>query len=62
MLADNGLRWFKSSYSDDKEMCVEVAVLTDGSVLLRDSKIGDTSPTLAFTPTQWQTFLTATRH
>ncbi|WP_084216159.1 DUF397 domain-containing protein [Pseudonocardia spinosispora] len=42
--------------------CVEVAVLPNGSVLLRDSKIGTTSPTLTFTPTQWQTFLTTARH
>ncbi|WP_084216046.1 DUF397 domain-containing protein [Pseudonocardia spinosispora] len=57
------LTWFKSSHSDDNEACVEVAVRPDGTVLLRDSKIGDTSPILTFTATQWQTFLaTADRH
>lgn len=61
MLADNEPRWFKSSHSTADDQCVEVAVLADGSILLRDSKISDTSPTLAFTPAQWRTFLAAAR-
>lgn len=50
-------RWKSPGTSDDNEACVEVAVRPDGTVLLRDSKIGDTSPVLAFIADEWRTFL-----
>lgn len=55
------LTWFKSSHSDENEACVEVALPPDGSVSVRDSKIGDTSPVLTFTADQWRTFLADAR-
>lgn len=36
--------------------CVEVAHV-DGHIRVRDSKLGDTSPHLVFTPAQWGAFL-----
>ncbi|WP_236566822.1 DUF397 domain-containing protein [Nocardia sp. CY41] len=55
--------WFKSSYSNDSQTCVEVC-FDGGRVLVRDSRFPgapDASPTLAFTPTEWETFTTALR-
>ncbi|WP_040815513.1 DUF397 domain-containing protein [Nocardia concava] len=50
-------QWFKSSYSESGGNCVEVAWLPGGKVGIRDSK-HPTGPTLAFTPSEWSTFLT----
>ncbi|MEU2124058.1 DUF397 domain-containing protein [Nocardia niwae] len=55
--------WFKSSYSNDSQTCLEVC-FDGGRVLVRDSKFPgapDESPTLAFAPTQWHAFTTALR-
>ncbi|MBF6464563.1 DUF397 domain-containing protein [Nocardia beijingensis] len=55
--------WFKSSHSNDSTACVEVC-FDGGRVLIRDSKFAGApgaSPTLAFTPTEWETFTTALR-
>ncbi|BDU02495.1 MULTISPECIES: DUF397 domain-containing protein [Nocardia] len=61
MTADlSGARWFKSSYSASNGQCVEIAHLTNGTVGMRDSK-NPTGPTLTFTPTAWDTFLSATK-
>ncbi|WP_330233327.1 DUF397 domain-containing protein [Nocardia sp. NBC_00508] len=55
--------WFKSSYSNDSQTCIEVCF--DGDrVLVRDSKFQgtpDARPLLAFTPTQWSAFTSAIR-
>jgi Domain of unknown function (DUF397) len=50
------VRWFKSSYSADKGNCVEVAHVADG-VAVRDTKHGDGSPVLVFTPAEWAAFI-----
>jgi hypothetical protein len=48
-------RWFTSSYSAAQAQCVEVAFLP-GHRLVRDSKLGDASPVLAVSPTEWSAF------
>jgi hypothetical protein len=50
-----GARWFTSSYSAANVQCVEVAVLPVHR-LVRDSKLGDASPVLAVSPTEWSAF------
>lgn len=61
MTADlSGARWFKSSFSESNGQCVEIAHLNNGTVGMRDSK-NPTGPTLTFTPTAWDTFLSATK-
>lgn len=50
-----GVNWFKSSYSQGGQECVEVAFLGDGLVGVRDSKdVG--GPALAFTAGMWEAF------
>lgn len=49
-------RWFTSSYSSGSAQCVEVAFLP-GHRLVRDSKLGDASPVLAVSPTEWSAFI-----
>lgn len=53
-------QWHKSSYSEGASNCVESAAGA-GTVYLRDSKLGAASPVLAFTPTEWATFLISTK-
>ena len=48
----------KSSYSDDKQECVEVATNIPATIAIRDSKT-PTSPPLRVHPTTWETFRTA---
>lgn len=50
-----GAHWFTSSYSAPNVQCVEVASLP-GHRLVRDSKLGDASPVLAVSPTEWSAF------
>lgn len=58
-----GLTWRKSSFSGDQgdsTGCVEVALLPDGGVALRDSK----DPTLAphrYTAAEWVAFVAGVR-
>ena len=56
----SGLKWTKSSYSDNEDSdCVEVAA-TPGTVLVRDSK--DTAgPRLTFGPGAWSAFVSRGR-
>ena len=48
--------WRKSSYSNGGGNCVEVADLSGGARVLRDSKNPDDGPKLIFTPDQWRAF------
>lgn len=50
-------QWFKSSRSDGKTACVEVAHLEGGMVGVRDSK-NPTGPALVFNPSEWDAFTT----
>ncbi|MFE3030558.1 DUF397 domain-containing protein [Streptomyces canus] len=50
-------RWYKSSYSNGEGGdCVEVAATRD-LVPVRDSKLGNDSPVLAFPTDTWTRFL-----
>ncbi|MCI2420100.1 DUF397 domain-containing protein [Saccharopolyspora sp. K220] len=51
----SGAQWFKSSYSAGNAQCVEAAFLP-GHRLVRDSKLGESSPVLAFNIHDWQAF------
>lgn len=49
--------WQKSSYNNPNgNSCVEITFDAD-AVGVRDSKLGDASPVLAFTAAQWRAFL-----
>ncbi|MFD7844389.1 DUF397 domain-containing protein [Nocardia sp. NPDC059764] len=53
----SGARWFKSTYSSSSGGdCVEAAHLSGGRVAVRDSKLGEASPVLAFAPEAWDAF------
>lgn len=52
--------WRKSSYSQGANDCVEVTTVP-GWVGLRDSKLGDASPLLAFNLAEWRAMLAAAR-
>jgi hypothetical protein len=41
------LQWRKSSFTDNGT-CVEVADVGDGSIVVRDDKLGESSPVLTF--------------
>jgi hypothetical protein len=58
------ITWRTSSYSNPNGECVEAGnsggagecVEVAGSVLVRDSKLGEGSPVLGFTPAAWAAF------
>ena len=52
---DNEL-WIKSTKSGSEGSCVEVNIQTQGEIKVRDSKLGDNSPILHFTPAEWRAF------
>ncbi|MGW0826389.1 DUF397 domain-containing protein [Streptomyces sp. NPDC002845] len=52
--------WFKSSYSDAGQNCVEVTRAAPGGIGIRDSKT-PTGPALLVPPTAWSAFLTHVR-
>lgn len=60
MIGHPVVRWFKSTYSNASQDCVEIAHFDGGRVGVRDSK-NPTGPALAFTPAAWDRFLTSTR-
>jgi hypothetical protein len=54
------LRWRTSSFTDN-ETCVEVADLPGGDRLVRDTKLGETSPVLRFTASEWEAFISGVK-
>jgi uncharacterized protein DUF397 len=52
--------WRKSSFSGSGNACVEVADLVTRTAV-RDSKLGDGSPVLSVTATQWAAFTAGLR-
>ena len=57
LVSEFKVAWRKSSHCDGGA-CAEVAlVAVPGEVLVRDSKLGDASPILTFTPAEWAVFL-----
>ena len=60
-MSEQTVRWVKSRHSNGDGNCVEVAVLPDGLVKVRDSKAGDAGPVLDFTPGEWRAFLAGVR-
>jgi hypothetical protein len=52
--------WRKASYSGGSGACVEIAVLSDDTIAIRDSKNPTTNLTVA--PAAWTTFLANTKH
>ncbi|MGX5182624.1 DUF397 domain-containing protein [Streptomyces avermitilis] len=53
--------WFRSSYSDAGQNCVEIAAPTPGTAIaIRDSK-NPTGPSLLVPATAWSAFVTAIR-
>ncbi|MEV6234909.1 DUF397 domain-containing protein [Saccharopolyspora shandongensis] len=55
-LRDSSAAWCKSSYSGNSGNCVEVGV-APGARGVRDSKLGESSPVLAFSDGAWAAFL-----
>jgi hypothetical protein len=53
--------WRKSSYSGYNGDCVEVAVLRDGQIGVRDSKAHGTGPVLCLTSAQWAALVAGVR-
>jgi hypothetical protein len=49
--------WRKSSRSAAQDNCVEITTAVPGWVGVRDSKLGDHSPILAFTLDEWRALL-----
>lgn len=54
------LTWRKASHSSGSGACVEIAVLSDNAISIRDSKNPTTNLTVA--AAAWTTFLTTTKH
>ncbi|WP_034274415.1 DUF397 domain-containing protein [Haloechinothrix halophila] len=49
--------WQKSSYSQGASDCVEITTDVPGWVGVRDSKLGGSSPVLAFSQGEWNAFI-----
>lgn len=56
-LHEEPIRWATSSRSESDDGHVEVAMLPDGSVKVRDSSAGEAGPVLTFTPSEWRAFV-----
>ncbi len=54
------LTWRKASYSSGSGACVEIAVLSDAAIGIRDSKRPETN--LVIPPSAWSSFLTQTKN
>jgi hypothetical protein len=53
---ETGLRWRKSSFSGGAQQCVEVAVASDGSRYVRDTK-DRTKAAHHYTAGEWDAFI-----
>jgi hypothetical protein len=51
-----GASWIKSSLSFANGNCVELSLLSDGGVAVRNSRHPD-GPILRFTPSEWEAFI-----
>jgi hypothetical protein len=49
--------WRKSTRSNDTQSCVEVADHAVGQTLVRDTKLAEQSPILAFPNLAWRVFV-----
>jgi len=59
---NHDLTWRKSTFSNGHGgSCVEVADLPDGGRAVRDTKLGETSPVLRYTRSEWEAFLAGVR-
>lgn len=57
------MTWRKSTRSNTNGGdCVEVTDTIAGRLLVRDSKLGDASPRLAFTSTNWAQFVATVKN
>ena len=57
-----GKLWTKSTKSNPSGNCVQVRTGDTGAIQVRDSKLGDRSPVLLFTPSEWDAFLAGARN
>ena len=55
------MMWVKSSKSNNNGSCVEIQADGQGGVNVRDSKLGDQSPILTFTASEWDAFVDGVR-
>lgn len=53
--------WKKASASGADDNCVQVATAADGTIGVRDSKKGDRSAVLEFSPAEWSAFTDGVR-
>lgn len=49
-------KWFKAQASNPNSGCVVINFNDNGDVGVRDSKLGDASPTLVFNYVEWTNF------
>jgi Domain of unknown function (DUF397) len=49
--------WRRSSLAQDDENHVEIAMLPDGHVAMRESAKGEAGDVLVFTPAEWDAFV-----
>ncbi|GAA4887027.1 DUF397 domain-containing protein [Saccharopolyspora cebuensis] len=57
----SGAEWRKSSRSGAQQACVEIATNLREVALIRDSKLGDSSPVLGLEPAAFSAFVGAVR-
>ncbi|WP_424217558.1 DUF397 domain-containing protein (plasmid) [Streptomyces sp. BI20] len=62
-MTSESFTWFKSSYSNDQRVCVEVSadLLASGTVPVRDSK-NPAGPVIGFSAEAFGAFVAGTKH